>query len=319
MPFTYPVESELSALKDLEDLVNQVIRYDPVGRGLASWAEGGDLLDAAVSLLSGSRVAVATGFYIPAAGVIETDGPPGAVVLADALVALGKTVVLVVEEHAAEILRSASDAAARMPSSIISLPAGDGDGSGAAGAPDAAGVPDRPPGLEDLGVSHIVAVERPGRTADGACYSMRGEDLSAYTADLDRLFLDPNRPFETIGIGDGGNELGLCVPAEKLAPFWPGSSPLGCRTPADYRIYAGVSNWGAYGLCAMLSAATRRFLLPSPDRIALIVSALVRAGAVDGISLSRSETVDGLPLSLEQQTVRRLAELVRGYGVNVDE
>ncbi len=303
MSFTYPAKSAGRALTDLADSVNQVIRHDPVGRGLASWAEPGNLLEAALSLLTGSTVAIATGFYIPSAQVIETDGPPGAVALADALSALGKTVVLVVEEHAAEIMRTVVGTSARAPVQVISL---------------SPGAPGELRALEDRGVTHIVAVERPGRAADGVCYSMRGEDLSVYTADLDRLFLKAERSFKTIGIGDGGNELGLCVSEDKLAPFWPESEPIGCRTPADFTIYAGVSNWGAYGVCAMLSAATGRFLLPSRHEIVHVLGALVRAGAVDGITRLRAETVDGLPRSVEEQTLHRLTELVVRHGVNTN-
>ncbi len=303
MTFTCPLECTNPALRNLADAVDRVIRCDPAGRGLSFWAERGDLLKATLSLLKGSKVAIATGFYIPSEQVIETDGPPGALALAHALTVLGKTAVLVVDEHAAGIMRTVVDAAARAPVSVICLPPG---------------VSGELRTLEGQGYSHIVAVERPGRAADGACYSMRGEDLSAYTAGLDHLFLDPERSFTTVGIGDGGNELGICIAEEKRAALWSEGPQIECRTPADYRIYAGVSNWGAYGLCAVLSAATGRFLLPSVPGITQILRALVQAGAVDGVSRTRSETVDGLPRSVEEETVRRLAGLLVRYGVRPD-
>ncbi len=304
MTSSCPLDLPNPALENLVDAVDRVIRYDPGRRGLSSWAEKGDLLRAALSLLEGWKVAIATGFFIPSEGAIETDGPPGALVLAHALQTLGKTAVLVVDEHAAEIIRATIDAVARVSLPVIALPPG---------------VSSKLRALPGQGFSHVVAVERPGCAADGVCYSMRGEALSAYTAGLDHLFLDPDRTFTTVGIGDGGNELGVCIPEEKLAALSPDGPRIECRTPADYRIYAGVSNWGAYGLCAVLSAATGRYVVPSVPEVAQILRALVKAGAVDGVSCRRSETVDGLPRSAEEEIVRRLGALVVRYGVCPDE
>ena len=58
-----------------------------------------------------------------------------------------------------------------------------------------------------LAITHAMSIERCGRSADGAPRNMRGEDISAYTTPLDDLF--SAGPWDTIAIGDGGNEIGM--------------------------------------------------------------------------------------------------------------
>lgn len=323
------MELSNSELRQLADRVTAVIERDPGNRGLAQWAGIGQVLPAALSLLDGHRVAVTTGFFVlhrhgetaaslaarkdtapeiaaravTVPGAIETDGPPGAIVLARALAALGKDVVLVVDDHAAEIVAAGlrdhkERAAASNPIRLQALPPGDS------------------PELRRLAeerFSHVVAVERPGRSRSGAYFSMREEDISRYVAATDELFLAPKRRYTTIGIGDGGNELGLHAASEELGRHLRNGSRISCRTPADLCIYAGVSNWGAYGLCALLSAAARRPLLPEPEEVVSLLAALVGAGAVDGISRKRTATVDGLPLELESGVLFRLREMTGAY------
>ena len=49
---------------------------------------------------------IATGFYIMAAEATETDGPPGAVAIGNALAKLGNDVVYVTDELSSEVVRS---------------------------------------------------------------------------------------------------------------------------------------------------------------------------------------------------------------------
>ena len=329
-----------SELRELANRVTALIERDPGKRGLAQWAGVGQVLPAALSLIDAHTVAVTTGFFVlhrsaePAAelgeaaaghatqketvqevaardaavpGAIETDGPPGAIVLARALTALGKDVALVVDDHAAQIMTAGIKASGGLAAAVgqaagsmrlVALPAGDSAELRL---------------LAREPFSHVVAVERPGRSSSGACFSMREEDISRYVAATDELFLAPERRYTTIGIGDGGNELGLHAVSEKLGRHLHNGSRISCRTPADLCIYAGVSNWGAYGLCALLSAVARRPLLPQPEEIVSLLTALVEAGAVDGISRKRTATVDGLPLRHESDVVSELRELTDSF------
>lgn len=64
----------------------------------------------------------------------------------------------------------------------------------------------------------LVAIERTGRAVDGHYYTMRGRDMSHLTAPIDDLFLFASQKgtTKTIGIGDGGNELGMGKVVEVL-------------------------------------------------------------------------------------------------------
>ena len=72
-----------------------------------------------------------------------------------------------------------------------------------------------------------------------------------------------SKSWKTIGIGDGGNEIGMgTVPWEELVRRLPRkeASAIPCRIATDWNIIAGTSNWGAFALAAAVA------LLAGPDR-----------------------------------------------------
>src|SRR5262249_23232795 len=130
-------------------------------------------------------------------------------------------------------------------------------------------------------ITHLVALERvgPSHTADslrrqpGAvtdliehylrevpvhehdrCRTMRGRDITASMGPAHLLFEPAGRrhvPIVTIGMGDGGNEIGMGkIPWHIVRRNIPNGGLVACRVPTDYLIVCGVSNWGAYGLAA---------------------------------------------------------------------
>ena len=63
------------------------------------------------------------------------------------------------------------------------------------------------------------------------------------------LFLAKKHPeIVTIGIGDGGNEIGMGKVFERVAANVQYGSEIACTIASDYLISAGVSNWGGYAL-----------------------------------------------------------------------
>ena len=83
---------------------------------------------------------------------------------------------------------------------------------------------------------------------------MRGIDVTPLVSPAHRLFEVAPRwspPVTTIGIGDGGNEIGMGkIPWQVIRRNIPRGGLVACRVPADHLIVCGVSNWGAYGLGA---------------------------------------------------------------------
>jgi hypothetical protein len=264
--------------------IEQLARHDPGGRGLAARAPEGELLPAAIDLLSGTRTLIATGFCIRRAAVGETDGPPGALALAAALHRLGQSVALVTDRYSADLLSAGAHAGgSAWPIHVLSLPQAVADGE-----------------IErlsaDLAPTHVVAIERPGTAADGHRYSMRGEILDDQVPGMERLFdRSGGSACRTLAIGDGGNELGMGALRASLRDCVPLGERIFATAPADHAIVAGISNWGAYALVAALSVLTGELLMRTPEEERVILEAIVAAGGVDGMSSERVLRVDGLP------------------------
>lgn len=238
-------------------------------------------------------VFILTGWYIPTCDAAETDGPAGALAMGNALDALGFTTHYVSDGHAASLLRQTSD-----PERVIEFPLADWAESEAF----AAGLLDR------YAPTLIISIERPGFTADGTYRNMRGVDISQHSAKLDYLVMHHPR---TIGIGDGGNEIGM----GNLAEYIPSVGTLvetPCTTNVDHLIMASVSNWGGYGLVAALSQETGRDLLPSGEEERYLINRLVELGAVDGVLGKGQPTVDTFTLDENATVLEQLRRIVAG-------
>jgi D-glutamate cyclase len=292
------------------DDIERAIQVD-VGRHITALFEAasGGLLSAASVLAAApaAKVGLITGFYVPLGSppAAETDGPVGAALLAKGFADVGIPCRLATDD----LCRSACAAALA--------------GAGAAAVPVdvvrniAAAVAT----WRGAGITHAVSIERCGRSADGAPRNMRGLDISAYTAPLDELFTAG--PWETIAIGDGGNEIGMgSLSRELIAQHINHGETIACITPARHLIVAGVSNWGAYGLLGALAALRPdwrdRLLACLDERLdAAVLEAAVNDGpAVDGVSRLRTMTVDNLEMAIHHSKLREIRALVRaGHGV----
>jgi D-glutamate cyclase len=265
----------------LTDPIDHLLILDPGGRGVAHFFRPGAALSAARALGGARRVLITTGFAL-GPGLSETDGPPGAAVLGRALRRLGAEVCYVTDPAAAPALRAVLKRLGE-PLAIELFPNGDGAASARRM-------------LDRLAPTHLVAVERPGRSSDGTYRTARGRPVGTWNRPLDALFVVPSRA-TTIGVGDGGNEIGMgAIPRRTLRAA--GIPPaIASVVPVDHLVVAGVSNWGAYGIVAHLGRLARRKLLHDGTDERGLIEACVQAGAVDGITRRREATVDGVPLA----------------------
>jgi hypothetical protein len=293
----------------LVDQIEGLIHVD-VGRHVTALFEAarGGLWSAASVLAAApsARVGLITGFYVPLGSppAAETDGPVGAALLAKGLAEVGIPCRLATDEPC----RNACAAALA--------------GAGAMGVPiDATDIAATIAAWRHAGITHAISIERCGRSADGAPRNMRGLDIGSYTAPLDDVF--SAGPWETIAIGDGGNEIGMgSLPRELIAQHVDHGEMIACVTPARHLIVAGVSNWGAYGLLGALAALRadwRERLLACLDETLdqMVLEATVNNGpAVDGVSRLRAMTVDNLEMAIHHSTLREIRSLVQaGHGL----
>jgi hypothetical protein len=313
-----------------------IIRRDRMGRGVASfrsgdaWLGDGELERAAVALAnSARRVAIVTGFCIADADppAAETDGPPGTLFLARALLSLGFDVTLISDCYGVPLLRAGAELWKLLSPrcAIVEMPLEWHDQTALDSWVDV---------LLDSemarGLTHVVAIERVGPShtvesisaREGAAvleeferetplehrnepHNMRGKLIGQFTAPAHRIFErigERNLELTTIGIGDGGNEIGMGrFPWSVLRSaigIGPGAHTA-CRIAADYTIVAGVSNWGAYALGLGLAVLLGRRELATEwvgEQQQQLIECLVRAGAVDGVVKERKVSVDGLAM-----------------------
>jgi D-glutamate cyclase len=150
--------------------------------------------------------------------------------------------------------------------------------------------------------THLVSIERPGRGQEGDYLNARGQSVAAWNRPLDAMFLRARPPSGhrlqqrpvTVGVGDGGNEIGMGSVRARLVREGPLMARIASVVPVDELVVAGVSNWGAYGIVAQIGRLTGRRLLHAPDDERKMIDACVAAGAVDGLTRRAEPTVDAL-------------------------
>jgi len=264
-----------AARRDL-DPVDHLLALDPGGRGIAAFFQPGGALRAARALTTARTVLIVTGFIV-ADGMPETDGPPGAAVLGRALRRRGARVRYTSDPATLPSLTAALEALGEPPE-VFAYP--DTVGAGAAVL-----ARERP--------THLVAIERPGRGRGGDYLNARGVSVKDWNRPIDELFLGRRRPV-TVGVGDGGNEIGMGRLRARLAREGRLMARIASVVSVDHLVVAGVSNWGAYGIVAHLARLTGQSLLHTPGEERALIEACVAAGAVDGITRRRERTVDGM-------------------------
>ena len=245
----------------------------------------------------GGRIFIVTGFYIMAAGAPETDGPPGAVALGNALTKLGNEVAYVTDELSATAVRAIAG------HEVIEFPIANHFES-AKFANEL---------VQAQSPTALIAIERAGLVGDGTYRNFRGVDFTPYNAKIDHLF--DQHPY-SVGIGDGGNEIGMgnlqsVIPTieHEFLPKNP------CVTTTTELIIASCSNWGGYGLVAALSLMNSVKLLPSVEEGKQMVRDVVAAGAVEGMSGERKEWVDNRDLDGDAACLRDLHALLAECGL----
>jgi hypothetical protein len=294
-------EKELALSRAIEDLL---VEKNMRGmQTLQAALEPGYFLRAAQILrdISGT-VLIGTGF--PVDDTYETDGPVGALALYQCLEMLGAQPMIVCGTPLSETLAAdyrvldiaVGNAAGRMTENgrePVRLVGGRRQGDPEVSTLDA---------LVELSPSAVISIERPGLSAEGRYNNMLGEDITDRCACFDYFVELAGCP--TIAIGDGGNEIGMGNIRDAVATLdiEPAVSTCGELLVAD------VSNWGAYGLIALLGYWRDEDLLAriSPTKI---LSYLAQRGSVDGVTRKNTLTEDGLPASEGQAVLRSLRQL----------
>lgn len=159
----------------------------------------------------------------------------------------------------------------------------------------------------------VVCCERAGLSADGTYRNALGQDYSEGREKLDYIVeLAQSENIPTIGIGDGGNEIGMGAIKEAVATHVPNGDVLCAETATDVLIPAGVSNWGCYAIAAALAILRKTpALAHTPEAERRLLDFSPSAGLVDGMSGMLDATADGMHPNVHASVVELLAQTVR--------
>ena len=259
-------------------------------RGMADirpFLSDGYCLRAANTLFEAKGVVlIGTGF--PVTNTFETDGPLGAIALYKTLEKVGSTPYIVCGPPLSQAIKNEYR--------IVELKVGKHD----AQDEEAKLI------LDALKPKVVFSIERPGKASDGHYYNMKGENISDRSACFDSIM--DHAICQTIAIGDGGNEIGMGNVAEALDSL----DIVAASTKCDELIIADVSNWGAYGLIAMIGKLANFDLLNEIAPLE-ILSYLSKLGSVDGITRCNELTEDGHSLDVGDSLILNLRKITQFY------
>ena len=250
----------------------------------------------------------------------ETDGPLGAASLARAIsLGLGAKPLFVVGDLDVEPVKVTAKASGiniedyeitkqlRHAGTIIPFPLGDNEAKQAAKEI-----------VEKYRPKAILSVETLGPNRKGVIHGAMGLPFSS--PKLHYLFDEARkRGILTIGCVDCGNEIGsgtIVEAVRKVARYGdvcqcPCKGGIACVTEADVTVPAACSNWGGYGIAAMLAVLVKNpDVLQDADTERRMLEANIMAGSIDGISMRPIMVVDSMSDKTNQSLVTMLHMLV---------
>jgi D-glutamate cyclase len=292
-----------------------------VGRNIQPLVDAarGGILGAARSLVEhpSPHVAIVTGFFLPHNNppAAETDGIVGCAQLAAGLNKLGIPVKIVTGSLCLAAVKSAVFAAGvstEIAFEVVPVSESKENSSAITSLLKLWESMEQP-------VSHIISIERPGPSDDGIIRNMRGQDITAHTAPLHLLFNSSinSQKIISIGIGDGGNEIGMGnIPKQIIRESIRHGEKIACSTTCDYLIVCGVSNWGANGLLAALSLLRPEWqseivaVLNPTSELKILETIVYQGLAVDGVTGLASLSVDNLPWEFHARILNAVTQLL---------
>jgi len=276
-------------------------------------------------------VLIATGFadrpdIDPA--IAESDGPPGAAILARAIhIAYNAAPIILVEEYNVSANIAVLEAAGlrclspeqaiaatknRAPlhgCSVIGFPTDKEEAKIAAHRL-----------VELYDPAAVISTEKGSMNRKGVIHTTRGHDVTAHQSKIDFLMdAAAEKGILTIGVGDGGNEIGMGVIEDEIRANLPHGDICQCpckggfapSTKTDALVVAGVSNWGCYGIAAMLAVLVKdRRVLHTPEMECDILLSCARNSFIDGRSGFTRPTVDGISADVHKSIVNVLGRIV---------
>ena len=234
---------------------------------------------------------IATGFYV--AGHAETDGPPGALILCLILKKLGYIPVILTDKYCQNFFEKYDIKIIYMDIKM--------ENENKINFIEKA--------INEYNPVGMISIERCGLNTENKYANMRNIDISEHTAEIDLFFSNYYNKIPTIGIGDGGNEIGMgnleYIIKDNL-------NLLPSKIKVDKLIISSVSNWGGYGLAAYLCLLTKNkeFFETVEETVKNYIKYIISLGSVDGVTHENKEKVDGNDIDIELNIIRSLLKVI---------
>ena len=234
---------------------------------------------------------IATGFYV--AGHAETDGPPGALILCLILKKLGYIPVILTDKYCQNFFEKYDikiiymDIKMENENKINFIEKT----------------------INEYNPVGMISIERCGLNTENKYANMRNIDISEHTAEIDLFFSNYYNKIPTIGIGDGGNEIGMGNLEHIIKD---NLNLVPCKIKVDKLIISSVSNWGGYGLAAYLCLLTKNkeFFETVEETVKNYIKYIISLGSVDGVTHENKEKVDGNDIDIELNIIRSLLKVI---------
>lgn len=259
-------------------------------------------------------VVICTGFFDPPAMITEGDGPIGAALLGRALALLLDATPVFLTEVAniprmQELVRATG-------LEVVDLDLARTTSFKAAFAPlpiDAQRAQALcGPLMESIRPAAMISIEKPSPSFAGTYHIGSGVDVSPLVGKVDHYVRAAKGAGAiTIGIGDGGNEVGMGRIADAVREHVSTGAIIGSSVETDILVVGAIANWGAYALEACLAAATHRpEAIHSLDVERRVFDAAARAGMIDPMSGLAHGWVDGTPAICSESILELLRHTV---------
>ncbi|MEX1031155.1 MAG: DUF4392 domain-containing protein [Paenibacillaceae bacterium] len=261
--------------------------------------------------------------------IAETDGPPGAALLARALhIGLGAIPIILIEEHLVsamgkvleatglrvispeEALKAHHSAAPIHAASVIGFPSDFDEAEKKAKSL-----------IQNFRPTAITVIEKGGVNEKREIHTSRGAETTKWMAKVDLLIEEAaNHNIVTIGIGDGGNEIGMGNIQDDIRCHVPFGEKCNCGcgggiapvNRVDVLVAASISNWGAYGVAACIAALCKDInVFHDAEMEERVLKASADAHFIDGITGLVDSSADGLRWPIHSAFVTLMRETVR--------
>lgn len=158
----------------------------------------------------------------------------------------------------------------------------------------------------------LIAVEMPSIAADGFAHTAGGRAIVHehlpkahhfwYAAQAQNILC--------VGLGDGGNEMGLGNIAPVLEEIYTVGATIAAATHSDIPVVGASSNWAAYAIGVCIEAHEGSTKRVRDIDLEGIIRRCAEEGAIDGYSVRPEAKVDGTPIALNLAIVDLMTWIV---------